>query len=53
MRPQRKVELLIGMNYIRLHPKLLDNNKDLALFSSFFGTGKILGGRHELTKGSD
>ena len=52
-RPRRKVDLLVGMNYIKLHPKLSKTNGDLALFNSLFGTGKVLGGQHASIQGSD
>ena len=52
-RPRRKVDLLIGMNYIKLHPKQCGLNGDLALFKSLFGSGKVLGGQHATIKGHD
>ena len=52
-RPRRKVELLIGMDNIGLHPKIQDCKENLALFTSQFGTGKLIGGQHKSIKGSD
>ena len=52
-RPRRKVDLLVGMNKIKLHPQLSDTNDDLALFTSLFGTGKVLGGQHASIQGAD
>ena len=53
MRPRRNVDILIGMDHIGLHPKQTQCKENLAVFSSSFGTGKILGGTHPLVKGND
>ena len=42
--PEGEVELLVGMNHVRLQPVMVEVQGDLALFSSKFGTGKLLGG---------
>ena len=52
-RPRCKVELLVGMDNIGLHPKIVECKANLALFSSQFGTGKLIGGQHPTIKGSD
>ena len=46
-RPNREVELLIGMNYAHLHPNAIDRKDNLILYKSLFGTGKVLGGQHK------
>ena len=48
MRPQRKIELLIGMNYAHLHPRCIETMGNLVLYESRFGTGKVIGGQHEM-----
>ena len=45
-RPQGKIDILIGSNYLSLHPTKLHSREGLVLFSSYFGTGKLLGGTH-------
>ena len=52
-RTRKKVQLLIGMDYINLHPVRLECNRNLGLFSSLFGTGKLLGVRHKYIKSAD
>ena len=47
------VEMLIGMNYASLHPKAISEKEGLVLYSSRFGTGKILGGTHENIRSSN
>ena len=51
-RPMCAVDLLIGMNYVKLHPDKVKTVGNLALYKSSFGTGKILGGQHETISGS-
>ena len=42
-----KVEMLIGMDNAGLHPKMSVEREGLVLYSSRFGSGKILGGSHK------
>ena len=44
------VELLVGMEYVTLHPKPIGEKEGLVLYNSIFGTGKILGGNHQRVK---
>ena len=46
-RPRGKIDMLIGMDYAGLHPRPIEYNKDLVLYQSMFGTGKIIGGAHD------
>ena len=52
-RPQRHVDLLIGNNRAPLHPVREQHHGNLVLYSSDFGTGKVVGGEHEIIKGND
>ena len=52
-RPRGRVDILIGMDYIKLHPTRSETVGDLALFESAFGSGKLLGGQHFSIQGSD
>ena len=45
-RPKGKVQVLIGSNYLSLHPTKICAKEGLVLFESSFGTGRILGGNH-------
>ena len=45
-----KIELLIGLEYAKLHPKPIREMEGVVLYNSQFGTGKILGGSHMETK---
>ena len=45
-RPRGKLDLLIGSNYLSLHPTKICACDGLVLFQSVFGTGKVLGGTH-------
>ena len=42
-----KIELLIGMEYAKLHPKPACEREGIVLYNSQFGTGKILGGSQQ------
>ena len=52
-RPQRHVDLLIGNNRAPLHPVRSEHRGNLVLYDSDFGTGKVVGGEHEIIKGND
>ena len=52
-RPTGKIDMLIGSNYLSLHPSKLHSSEGLVLFSSYFGTGKVLGGTHRNIKERD
>ena len=45
-RPRGKLDILIGSNYLSLHPTKICARDGLVLFQSLFGTGKVLGGTH-------
>ena len=45
--PSGSVDLLIGMSYVHLLPVQQEVVGQLAVYSSLFGTGKLLGGQHE------
>ena len=45
-RPRGKLDILIGSNYLSLHPTKICARDGLVLFQSYFGTGKVLGGTH-------
>ena len=47
------IELLIGMEQIAIHPRHVDEREGMVLFSSIFGTNKVLGGSHKLLGESD
>ena len=47
MRPRRNIEMLIGMGNAKAHPQLHEIKGDLVLYKSSYGSGKVLGGRHE------
>ena len=47
------IELLVGMKHAKLHPIQISISDSLILYSSKFGTGRILGGSHHLIKESD
>ena len=42
-----KAELMIGSNYLPLHPRALDDCEGLVLYESKFGTGRIIGGTRQ------
>ena len=46
-----EIDLLIGFDHAALHPQRIDVHEGLCLYKSQFGTGKILGGTHQLIKG--
>ena len=46
-----EIELLIGMGHAALHPVRTGAHEGLCLYDSQFGTGKILGGTHQLIEG--
>ena len=46
-RPRGKIDILIGSNYLPLHPSRICSREGLVLFQSYFGTGKVLGGTHQ------
>ena len=46
-RPAGKVDLLIGMNHVEILPVKTEVNKKLALYSSIFGSGYVVGGTIE------
>ena len=48
-----RVDLLVGNNHAPLHPVRKDYCGNLVLYASEFGTGSIVGGEHELIKGTD
>lgn len=50
-RRHKEVEILIGMDYAYLHPEPKERRHNLVLYRSKFGTGKLLGGYHDLIKG--
>ena len=52
-RTSGKIELLIGMDRANLHPKSTCEKDGLVLYSSRFGSGKILGGTHSAVSSSD
>ena len=52
-RTSGKIEMLIGMDCAKLHPKNILEKDGLVLYKSFFGTGKILGGTHAAVSSSD
>ena len=52
-RPNSSVDLLIGSDHIDIHPTKINCVDKLALFESSFGTGRLLGGRHPLIRGTD
>ena len=39
--------MLIGMDNAKAHPQLHEIKGDLVLYKSSYGSGKVLGGRHE------
>ena len=43
-RPQGEAELLVGMQFQHLHPVRIYFVKQLGIYSSIFGTGRLLGG---------
>ena len=43
-RPSGKIDLLLGLRYAKIFPRLYSVAKDLVLFKSHFGTGWVLGG---------
>ena len=47
------VELLIGMEQISIHPRHEEEKDGIVLFSSMFGSNKVLGGSHEILSASD
>ena len=51
MRHGGDIELLVGFDHAALHPQRTDVSEGLCLYESQFGTGKILGGTHQLVKG--
>ena len=52
-RVRKKVDLLIGSDYLGLHPKPVQESKNLILYKSRFGTGKLIAGKHELVKNNN
>ena len=46
-RPKANIDLLIGADYINIHPTKMKCNGKLALFKSLFGTGRVLAGSHK------
>ena len=52
-RPRQQVDLLIGNNRAPLHPTKQQYHGNLVLYDSEFGTGKVVGGEHEIVKGTD
>ena len=53
---QRKsgdIELLIGMRHADIHPSRIQEVQGLVLYSSKFGTNRVLGGTHPMLKESD
>ena len=53
VRTTNKVELLIGSDFLNLHPAKSQSKGELVLYESMFGTGKILAGTHELIKSNN
>ena len=47
------IELLIGIRHANIHPKAVAEVDSLVLYSSPFGTGKILAGSHPTLKSQD
>ena len=52
-RARKPVDLLIGSDYLRLHPKPTQESGNLILYKSRFGTGKLIAGNHELVTSSN
>ena len=48
-----QVELLIGMKQIAIHPRYEEEKDRIVLFSSLFGTNRVLGGSHGLSASDD
>ena len=48
-----KAELLIGSNYLPLHPHSIDESEGLVLYESKFGTGKLVAGARQNLEGWD
>ena len=53
IRTSGKIEMLIGMDCAKLHPKSICEKGGLVLYRSRFGSGKILGGTHPAVSSSD
>merc|ERR1711888_493815 len=45
-RPSGKVDLLVGINCLKVQPKEIAREKNLSLWESDYGTGYLLGGTH-------
>ena len=50
IRPSGEVELLIGSNYIGLHPYKIEGHSNIQVLKSNFGTGYVLLGTHSALK---
>ena len=50
-RRTNNVDILIGMDYAQLQPTPVQRCANLVLYESLFGTGRLLGGQHEIIKG--
>lgn len=42
-----EIDLLIGSNYLYLHPIRIDCNQGMVLYKSLFGTGRVIAGSHQ------
>ena len=52
-RQSTHIELLVGMRHAAIHPTRIEAVGELVLYSSIFGTTRVLGGTHPLLRESD
>ena len=52
-RPSGEVELLVGSNYIGLHPYRIEANNNIQVLKSMFGSGYVLVGCHSALKSQE